>query len=101
MPWRRLLAMVLSCSTLAIAGCKDAPAPQPLKPVVVDLAAVRCPNVGAADRVEAIRRTQRPAAPVVKSAAREWIDTLEVSEARKNAALDRAHAALDACRGQR
>jgi hypothetical protein len=79
-------------------GCvKDAP-PPPLKPVVVDLAPIRCGDTAAADRAELKRFTPRPAPPVTKAATRMWIDTLELSERRKSAAGLRAVDELAACR---
>lgn len=68
-------------------------------PVIVDLAPVRCADVSPADRIEATRTTPHPPAPVTKQQTRAWIDALEVSQVKKNAALDRAHSALDACKG--
>jgi hypothetical protein len=68
------------------------------KPVVVDLAPVRCTEASPADRAEFKRKVPRPPAPVTKADTRLWIDTLELAVERKNAAGLRVADELDACR---
>lgn len=62
-------------------------------PVVVDLAAYRCPDLDPAVRAEFARTTPRPGLDTAdtdgtpslsRDAGRKWIDRLEVSERRKN-----------------
>ena len=80
----------------------------PVAPVVVDLAAERCPEADPRARAELARLTPRPAPDVSiedgprglsRSATQAWIDRLEVSERRKSAAGLGFADALDRCRG--
>jgi hypothetical protein len=81
------------------AGCsKSEPPEAQVKPVVVDLAPVRCTEASPADRAEFKRKVPRPAPPVTKDDTRRWIDTLELAVERKNAAGLRVVDEWDACR---
>lgn len=99
---------MLLFSTLTILGCgKDVD--QWTAPVVVDFsAAVGCPELSPKARAEFRRTVPRPkpdttgddGKPAVsKRGAQEWIDALEVSERRKNAAGAAIIAEHDRCRG--
>ena len=53
--------------------------------MVVDLAPVRCPELDQRTVAEFRRTTPRPSGALTKDDVRKWIDTLELSERRKNA----------------
>ncbi len=78
-----------------MAGCGKAEPPPIAIPPVVDLASVRCPPIDDRLRAEFRRKTPRPALDTAdtdgtpglsRAATRGWIDRLELSEDRKNAA---------------
>jgi len=67
-------------------------------PLALDLAAVRCPELDGGAKREAKRVTPRPAGPVTKDQTRQWINTLELSEVRKNRTLQRVIDEYERCR---
>lgn len=96
------LTRTLPCLVLMILGCaacaKEPPVEKVvLSPVVVDSAPVRCVDV---DAREFLKRTSRPTPPLDKDATRAWIDKLEASEDRKNAAGQRLLKDYAACKGK-
>lgn len=82
---------------LTIPGCANAPARFDA-PVVVELSHVRCPEPDATTLAEFRRTTPRPAGAISKDGVRKWIDTLEISERRKNLAGQRLADELARCR---
>ena len=83
---------------LTIPGCASDPAKFDT-PVVVDLTSVRCPEVDPKIKAEFRRTTPRPAGPLDKDGVRKWVDTLELSERRKNARGLQVIEELERCRG--
>lgn len=83
---------------LTIPGCETAPAKLDA-PAAVSLAPVRCPEPDPKIKAEFRRTTPRPAGPLTKDDVRKWIDTLELSERRKNALGRQVIAELERCRG--
>ena len=100
---------MLLCLPLTILGCSGGA--ETIKweaPLVIDFTSVSCPEASTATRAEFRRTTPRPApdttdadgnAAVSKRATQQWIDTLEVSERRKNAAGQALASEHDRCRG--
>lgn len=100
---------MLLCFPLMILGCgKDVDPSQWTAPIVTEFTSVACPAIDTKTRAEFNRSTPRaepntadvdgkPA--VSKRRAQEWIDALEVSEARKNKAGKALIAEHDRCRG--
>lgn len=76
---------------------------------MLDLTSVSCPEIGTRPRGEFRKTTARPLADTVdpatgtpavsKRATQAWIDALELSERRKNAAGQAVIAEHDTCRG--
>lgn len=106
--WHRLTASL--CLLLMTPGCGPGQSGVDwTAPVTVDLAGARCPDVDPRDRAEARRRTPAPKPDAIGKDGKPYITagawkraTAAVldSEARKGAALARAHADIDDCRGQ-
>ena len=67
-------------------------------PLALDLASVRCPEIDEGAKREAKRVTPRPAGPVTKDQTRQWINSLELSEVRKNRTLQRVIDEYERCR---
>jgi hypothetical protein len=84
---------------LLAAGCAKDPLPEKLVmvPVVVETTPIRCVDV---TTVEFTKTTPRPKPPLDKDATRAWIDKLETSEYRKNAAGQSLAKDYAACKGQ-
>lgn len=106
-----LLAVLVSGFVLMTSGCAgDAPPPvRVVPPQVVDLAPVRCAEIDATVRAEAVRTTPVPpndardtdGTPALSRASvRSWISRLEVSEAMKNQALARVIDSHERCAGR-
>ena len=83
---------------LTIPGCAPGGPVKLDAPAVVDLAPVRCPEVDPRIKAEFRRTTPRPAGPLTKDDVRKWIDTLELSEQRKNALGRQVVEELERCR---
>ncbi|MGE8942717.1 hypothetical protein ACO2I3_12450 [Leptospira interrogans] len=66
---------------------------------MVDLTSTRCPEIDAKTKAEFRRTTKRPTGPVTKDGVRQWIDSLELSERRKNLAGQRILEEHESCRG--
>lgn len=87
-----------------IHGCApgDGKAPE-VKITTESTTEIACPAFAAADRAEGRRTTERPAhwaiKGVQKTELQEHIDKLEVSEVRKNSALERMDREHEKCRG--
>lgn len=108
---RKALILTLLFFPLTILGCSkdDAIEITWAPPDVTFLTSVACPEVNAKTRFEFTRTTPRPKPDTIdaqtgkpsvsKDAAKKWIDTLEVSEARKNRDGLAVIAEHDRCRG--
>ena len=107
----RLPMLVCLLSTLLIPGCAGEPPPPPeiRAPIVAEATRAACPEPPVEDRAEARRVHARPRAdtswpdgrPAVSlGALQSAVDERDLSIARKNRALDRAHKLLDGCRGE-
>ena len=83
---------------LTIPGCGPEGPVSWTAPVVVDLTPVRCPELDQKTVAEFRRTTPRPAGPLNKDDVRKWIDTLELSERRKNARGQQVIEEFERCR---
>lgn len=100
---------MLLCLPLTILGCAGAVDPAKWEaPLVLDMTGSACPALDSKTRREFGRTTPRPEPDTVdgngkpavsKRATQGWIDALEVSERRKNAAGRAVITEHDRCRG--
>lgn len=90
--------LMLPCLLLTIPGCGQGGPASWTAPVVLDLAPVRCPEPDPRIEAEFRRTTPRPEGPLSKDDVRRWIDTLELSERRKNARGQQVIEELERCR---